>query len=315
MMTDRLDRDRSRGPATGGLLGDARLLSGLAAGLAAAILLLWSMRGLPLGVAALWLTPLPLFLAGLGFGLVSLGIALIVAGPLLLALGGSLPAALFLGAMGGPAVALLLAARPGPGGLALPFALLGIIPALGILVAALLLADQPGGLEGVLSQAARIGAARMGLAAGEAMIAELARVKAAAIGFWLVLALLLNAAAAAGLLRRMGLLAEGPRLRLARLPGWYLLLPGAAGLFWLAGFDGGVGVSLLLALTAPLLLHALAAIHRLTLGRTGRPALLAALYVALLLFAVPMGIALSGFAVIDIFLGNRGRGAMPPAAR
>jgi len=315
MMMDSLDRDQSRGPATGGLLGDARLLAGAAAGLAAAILLLWSLRGLPLGVAALWLTPLPLFLAGLGFGLVSLGIALIVAAPLLFALGGWVPAAVFLGALGGPVMALLLAARPGPGGLALPLALLGIIPALGILAAALLLSDQPGGLEGVLSQAARIGAARMGLAAGEAMIADLARVKAAAIGFWLVLALLLNAAAAAGLLRRLGFLAEGPRFRLVRLPSWYLVLPGTAGLFWLLGFDDGVTVSLLLALLAPLLLHALAAIHRLTLGRTGRPAMLAALYVALLLFAVPMSMALAGFALIDILLGNRGRGAMPPATR
>ena len=46
----------------GSVLSNPRWLAGTAAGLTAAILSLWAMRGLPLGFAAFWLTPLPLFL-------------------------------------------------------------------------------------------------------------------------------------------------------------------------------------------------------------------------------------------------------------
>ena len=50
------------------MLSNPRWLAATAGGLAAAVLSLWAMRGLPLGFAAFWLTPLPLFAAGLGFG-------------------------------------------------------------------------------------------------------------------------------------------------------------------------------------------------------------------------------------------------------
>jgi hypothetical protein len=46
----------------------AGLLAGVAAGLVSAIAALAAFRGLPGGMGLFWLSPLPLFLAGLGFG-------------------------------------------------------------------------------------------------------------------------------------------------------------------------------------------------------------------------------------------------------
>ena len=51
-----------------GLLDDPRWLAAAIGGIVSAIAALWAMRGLPLGFAAFWLTSLPIFAAGLGFG-------------------------------------------------------------------------------------------------------------------------------------------------------------------------------------------------------------------------------------------------------
>ncbi len=311
-MVDSMQRDDPRGPAgKGGVLADARLLAAGAAGLAAAFLMLWSLRGLPGGMLALWMAALPLFLAGIGFGGVAVVGAVTVASLALLLAGGGFAFGVFLLAFAGPVLLLVLSARPGPGGLRLPFVLLGLIPASGILVAAFVLADAPGGLEGALRRAAELGAARMGVPVGEAMLASLVRVKAAAIGFWVMLSLLLNAAAAGGLLRRAGIIAAAPAWREARLPVWYPALPALAALVWLLAEADAVPLSVTLALLVPLFLHGLAAFHRVTLPLRGRTLLLAIAYGALLLMAVPVALAATAFGLFDILHGNRARPTVP----
>jgi len=129
-----------------------------------------------------------------------------------------------------------------------------------------------------------------------------------------MIALLVNAAAAAALLVRAGVLEATPAWREARLPAWYLVLPALAALAWFAADEAAdaVPLSLLLALLVPVFLHGLAAFHRATRTLRGRPMLLGGAYAALLIFAVPMALAATGFGLFDIVNGNRGRPAPPP---
>lgn len=312
MMADSMQRNDPKGPAgNGGVLADARMLAAGAAGLVAAFLMLWSLRGLPVGMLALWMTALPLFLAGISFGGVAVIGAVVVGSFALLVAGGSFAFGMFLLAFGGPVLLLVLSARSAPGGLSLPFVLLGLIPASGILVAAFILADAPGGLEGWLRRAAEIGAARMGMPVGEAMLESLVRVQAAAIGFWVMLSLLLNASVAGGLLKRAGVIAVAPAWREARLPVWYPALPALAVLVWLLAEADAVPLSVMLALLVPVFLHGLAAFHRATLPLRGRSFLLAIAYGALLLMAVPVALAATAFGLFDILHGNRARPTVP----
>ena len=303
----------------GGIASDARWLAAGAAGLVAASLALWAFRALPGGALALWISATPLFLVGMGFGSTALIAAIGVASLAMLIAGNTLMLGLFLAAFAAPVLALVLASgrdsRRGVGvNLTLPFALLGVIPALGIGIAATMLADQQGGLEGAMRQAAEAALAKLGLPAGEAMIADLVRVKAAAIGFWVMLALLLNAAAAGSALTRLGILAAAPAWREARLPAWYLALPALAALAWFAADDGAdaVPLSIMLALLVPVFLHGLAAFHRATRALRGRPMVLGSAYAALLLVAVPVALAATGVGLFDIVTANRGRPSPPP---
>ncbi|MGX9964183.1 hypothetical protein ACVFYP_12705 [Roseomonas sp. F4] len=309
-MADGLDRGMGEGR---GIAADPRLLAAGAAGLAAAVLALWAFRGLPGGAFALWLTAMPLFLAGIGFGAFAALMALAVASLALLVLGNSLGLGLFLALFGVPAAALVLA-RGHDGRLDLPFALLGVIPALGVLMAAFLLGDAPGGLEGAMRQAAEVGLQRMGLPAHDGLVEELVRVKAAAIGFWVALALLVNAAAAASLLVRAKVIAAAPSWREARLPGWYPVLPAVAAGFWLAAEEGGdaVTLSVLLVLLVPVFLHGLAGLHRASVALRGRAFLLSGAYAALLILSVPVALGVAGYGFYDILNGTRARRAAPP---
>jgi hypothetical protein len=297
------------------MASDPRWLVAGAAGLGAAVLALWAFRGLPLGVVTLWLAPLPLFMAGIGFGGAALLAAILVAALALLVVGSSLGLGLFIAVFGAPVAALVLAVRRGPNpDLGTAFCLLGVLPAAGIALAALLLADAPGGMEGAMRAAVEHALDRMGLAAAEGMVAELVRVKAAAIGFWVAIALLLNAAAAAALLVRAGVLAAAPAWREARLPAWYALLPGLACGLWLAADDGADAAQLcmLLALLVPVFLHGLAGLHRATTALRGRPMVLGGAYAALLVISVPVALAVTGYGLFDILNGTRGRRAAPP---
>ncbi|WP_203072594.1 hypothetical protein [Falsiroseomonas ponticola] len=305
------------------IASDPRWLAAGAAGLAAAVLTLWGFRGMPGGALTLWLAPMPLFMAGIGFGagavIAAVGVALVA----VMAVGTSLGAGLFLGIFGAPVAALVLVARRGPTAvtgmpdLAAPFTLLGILPAAGVAVAAWLLSDVPGGLEGALRGAVEQAMSRMGLPASDGIVAELVRVKAAAIGFWVTLALLINAAAASGLLVRFGIITARPAFREARLPAWYALLPALALGLWLVAAEGSdaVELSLLLALLVPVFLHGLAAFHRATRALRGRPMVLGGAYAALLIMSVPVALAVTGYGLFDILNGTRGRRGAPPPQR
>jgi hypothetical protein len=293
---------------------DPRPLVAGAAGLVAAVLLLWALRGLPLGAVALWAVPLPLFLAGMGFGAVALLGALAVAALAVLLSGSSFVLGILLAVFGVPSAALVLAAGEGERrALGLPLALLGLMPAGGIAIAAMMLADAPGGLEGALRLLAETALQRMGLPAGAPGVPELdalVRVKAAAIGFWLVVMLLANAVLAGLLLARAGI-ASAPAWREARLPVWYAAVPAIAAGFWLAADQGAdaVPLSILLATLVPVFLHGLAAFHRITRALRGRAVVLAGAYAALIWWAVPVALSVTGFGLYDLL--NRARGTPP----
>jgi hypothetical protein len=296
----------------GSMLGNPRWLAGMAAGLTAAILSLWAMRGLPLGFAAFWLTPLPLFASGLGFGPGAMAGATAVAALIHAALAGLLPTAVFLGAFAVPALLMVaLGFRqgridPGP-----PLAVLGLWPAILIVLAAIAFSGTPDGLEGAIRGAVMQGLARMGTSAAQMPVEELVQVMAAAIGFWSAISLSVNGAAAQSALMRSGLaLAPTPRWSTVRLPGWYPVLPGIGAAAWLAfGGDGDpVFLSILLVLLMPVFLQGIAAVHRRSQGRPGRQFMLGTFYAGLIILSVPAAIAVTAFG----FYEQWGRRTSPP---
>jgi len=97
-----------------GLLDDPRWLAAAIGGIASAIAALWAMRGLPLGFAAFWLTSLPIFAAGLGFGSASAFGALCVGTVMVLILASEWPALIYL--LGFALPALLMVATGLRGG-------------------------------------------------------------------------------------------------------------------------------------------------------------------------------------------------------
>lgn len=286
----------------GGVLNDPRVLAAGAGGLLSALATLWALNGLPLGVLVFWAAPLPLFAAGLGFGLpAAVGAAGVATAALAVSAGG-LPVLVHLAGFGVPTLLLLAAGLRGqriePG---LPLALLGLWPAAGILAAAATLAGAPGGLEGALRAAVEIGLDRMGLAAPEIAVAELVRVKAAAIGFWIAVALAANGALAQRLLARRGLaLAPSPRWSEVRLPAWYPVLPAIGAAIWLAaGEQDAVPLSVMLVLLLPVFLQGVAAVHRRTRALRGRWMPLLLFYVLILVFSVPAALAVTALGLYE----------------
>jgi len=294
---------------------DPRILAGAAAGLVSAVAALFAFNGLPMGTMLFWLSPLPLFLAGLGFGLVAFGLALVVAVvALLLASHGVAPALVWLGAYGVPAALLLgTGLKAGPQlSLGLPLALLGLWPAVVVLFASLWLAGPDGGLEAELRQAVSLGLARMGVEAPAAMVERIVRLKAAAVALWLGFVLAANAGFAQRLLARHGLaLRPGVVWRHARLPRWYPALPALAVLAWvLAEPDATLlPMSLTLVLAVPLLLQGLAVLHTRLRPVAWRAPVLAAVYVLLFVFSLPCAVILVALGLVEQF----GRALPPPA--
>jgi hypothetical protein len=183
----------------------------------------------------------------------------------------------------------------------MPLAFLGLWPLAVLVVAALFLADD-GGLEAAMRRAVEIALVRLGLPAPETLVAELVRVKAAAIGFWASIALLFNAAAAQRFLAKRNLLALPPLAWSAvQLPGWYPVLPAIAAGFALAAPDGSdaVPLSALLLLLLPLFLKGIGGVHARLAGRKGRSAMLAGFYLLVVMFLQVMGPGLVGLGLYD----------------
>jgi hypothetical protein len=293
-----------------GVWNDPVWLSGLAGGAAAAALIAWAIGGLPLAPVAFWLVPLPLLLAGLGFGLPAAVIAA-AAGAMLLLMASSITALTLFGLVFAVPVlvALVTGASGGAFALARPMALLGLWPAALVLLAAVLLADHPGGLDGALRDAVTAALRQMGAPADEATVELIVQVKAGALAFWFAVSLAGSAALAQRFLVQRGL-ARLPSVRWAsaRLPRWYPPLAAVAIAAWLALDESTILASVALALGVPLLLQGLAAIHERSRAFAGRRFLLAGVYAVLILFSIPAAVLLAGFGVFDQY----GRRAAPP---
>lgn len=297
----------------GGLFGQPGSLAALAAGLASAVLALWSMRGLPLGGLLLWATPLPIFLAGLAFGARSAMVAVAIASALVVLLSNAYGFALYAAVFALPAALLVGAAQsngaaPGePMDLSLPLALLGLWPVVVLLALALAVDD----LEAAMREAVSLGLRRMGMeGVPEAMVDQVVRVKGAAAGFWLALLMLGNGVAAQKLLARGGLaLHPAPDWTAVALPRWYAALPVASGAAWVS-LGGAVALSAFLVALVPIFLLGVAGVHRRLRGRPGRTAFLAGFYVLMLLFLQIMAPLLVG---VGLFDQMRRRAAPPPS--
>jgi len=287
-----------------GVLGNPGLLAAGAAGFAAAFCALWAFRGLPLGTMLLWLAPLPLFLAGFGFGTGSAVLAALLATLLVGVVAGGVPVLAFLALFAVPAPLLVGAAlRGGRLDLSGPLALLGVWPVAVLCLAALAAAGE-GGLEAVLRRSVETALLRMDLEASEPLIGVLVRVKAAALGFWGGLALIANGAAAQSFLSHRGLArARAPEWTTVRLPQWYPVLPAIAAVVWLAAPTGAdaVPLSALLLSLLPLFYLGIAGVHRRAGGRRGRVPMLVLFYLLLVLFLHLMAPALVGLGLIDHF--------------
>jgi hypothetical protein len=289
------------------------LLAAGAAGCAAAFCALWAFNGLPLGSFLLWLTPLPLFLAGLGFGTGSAAGAALLA-TLLVAAFGSRIGVLFLLALFALPVPLLvgLALRGGGAptlGLSSPLMLIGVWPVAVLLLAAFWMAGE-GGLEATMRRVVEGVLMRLGVAANEAVVSMVVRVNAAAFGLLGTAALVLNGIAAQRFLARRGLArAATPDLRRLRLPGWYPLLPLLAAIAVLAAPAGhdAVAVSALLLLLLPPFFLGIAGVHLRAGGRPGRVPMLGLFYVLLVVFLQFMAPAMVALGLFDHF--RRGKAA------
>ncbi len=296
----------------GGAFGNPRILAATAGGLMAAVLSLWAMRGLPLGFAAFWLTPLPIFLAGLGFGPGAAAGAAGLAALIHVALAGTLPMVVFLVAFAVPAVLIVATGfRAGRLDPSLPLALLGLWPAVVIMGCAFAFSSLPGGLEGAMREAITQGLRRMGGNTAQFPVDQLVQVMAAALGFWAAVSLSVNGAAAQSALSRSGYaLAPSPRWSEVRLPAWYPPLTGAGAAAWLVmGGDGDVvSLSVLLVLLLPVFLQGIAAVHRRSAGRPERPFMLGVFYAGLVILSVPAAIAVTAFG----FYEQWGRRTSPP---
>ncbi len=303
----------AQGNTGGGLLQQPGSLAAVAAGLASAVLALWSMRGLPLGGLLLWATPLPLFLAGLAFGARSAMVAAGIASALVVLLSNAYGVALYAAMFALPAALLVSASQsngavPGePMDLSLPLALLGIFPVVVLLALALAVDD----LEGAMREAVSMGLRRMGMeGVPEAMVDQVVQVKGAAAGFWLALLMLGNGVAAQKLLASRGLARHpAPDWALTSLPRWYAALPVATGAAWVT-LGGAVALSAFLVALVPIFLLGVAGVHRRLRGRPGRTAFLAGFYVLMLLFLQIMAPLLVG---VGLFDQMRRRAAPPPS--
>ena len=273
------------------------VLAASAAGLISAVLMLWAMRGLPLGGLLLWLAPAPLFGAGLAFGAPWAAVAVVV-GAAVVALGSSTLGMVFWLALFGWPAWLLVLLYLRRGSVSAPVAALGLYP-VGLLLAVSLYFADAGGFETVLRAAINDALGRMDRSLPDGIIDAVVRVKAAAIGLWVAALAIGNAALAQGFLRRNGLnLAPTPDLAEARMPGWYLALVLLSGAAFAVNGDA-VTLSLLLLVLLPFFLMGVSAVHRRLRHRQGRVWFLAGFYTLMLILLQIMAPAMVGMGLYE----------------
>lgn len=303
------------GGGSPGAFSNPGLLAAGAAGCVAAFCALWAFRGLPLGTALFWLAPLPLFLAGLGFGVGSaVGAALV--GAVLVAVFAHWAGLLIFLALFAVPVPVLLAlamggAGQGVGGtlrLQAPLVFLGLWPTALLAIVALWLAGE-GGLEATLRRLVEGVLQRLGMPADDMVVGMVVRLNAAAFGLLGAVGMLLNGMAAQRMLARRGLArAQVQEIGRLRLPGWYPLLPVLAGVVFLvapAGSDAVPFSALLLLLLPPFFLG-IAGVHLRARGRSGRVPMLGVFYLLLVVFLQLMAPAMVALGLFDHFRRRQG---------
>lgn len=305
-------------PAPSAPVPQTRLTAIVAAGFVSAFAVLWVLRGLPLGGALMWLSPLPLYACGFAFGAAAAALAAGAAALPMLLLGDL--AAMLSHAMtvGAPVVLTTLLAlwglRPAEAPrIGAPVAALALLAAAMFAFAAYTLSDQPDGLAGALRATFHQVLTEAGGVPDEVarQVADMAaRIVPVAIGLWFLGAMALNAVFAQALVRRMGLLSRAPVLFSAfTLPRWYAPLPVLCGIaaLMLKGdaryLAGGLSEILLL----PFFLLGLSVVHALA-RRTKTPrGWLAAFYIVLAFFSPPVLFATTFLGFADHFGNLRGR--------
>ncbi|MEE8334498.1 MAG: DUF2232 domain-containing protein [Alphaproteobacteria bacterium] len=280
------------------------LLIPLGGGLASAVFYLSVRAGSPMAAGLTYLAPAPLLAVGLSRGLTAGAIAILV-GALTLALGvRPLAALLYLAAAGLPSLIIIrqgMLSRPGatqgafdwyPPGLLLAWL---TVYGLAMLVSVnLMFSGVEGGLEGEIRRAMEVILKAYDETQGgrlDPRIREIADGLAPFVPGWLISAWLIvfviNGAVAQGLLTRIGQAARPtPAYTALELPNWLgILLAGAVVLSFLPGGIGGFGRNALPILATPFLLCGLAVIHTLSRRVPGRAAVLAAVYMMLVILS------------------------------
>jgi hypothetical protein len=290
-----------------------------ACGGASACLYLALLLGSPGAMILVYLTQLPLFLAGLWFGAAAAVIAGISAAVVLLAASDVLAAAIFAALNAVPVVLLvrqaLLARRNADGTLSWypPGRLTVWLTALGILgiAAALLLLGGPDGLQATLRDIiarALDHLTERSLPDRDRVAATLASViPGIAAASWMVMAVI-NGALAQGVLARFGVAwRPSPDLANLGLPRWMTAALGGAALVTLLGEPWRfLGINLMIALSVPFCLGGLAVLHA-AVRRLPHPGIaLVAFYTLAGMFGWPLLVA-AILGLFEAWLGLRRR--------
>ncbi len=290
-----------------------------ACGGASACLYLALLLGSPGAMILVYLTQLPLFLAGLWFGAGAAAIAGVSAAVVLLAASDVLAAAIFAALNAVPVVLLvrqaLLARRNADGTLSWypPGRLTVWLTALGILgiAAALLLLGGPDGLQATLRDIiarALDHLTERSLPDRDRVAATLASViPGIAAASWMVMAVI-NGALAQGVLARFGVAwRPSPDLANLGLPRWMTAALGGAAVVTLLGEPWRfLGINLMIALSVPFCLGGLAVLHA-AVRRLPHPGIaLVAFYTLAGMFGWPLLVA-AILGLFEAWLGLRRR--------
>jgi len=290
-----------------------------ACGGASACLYLALLLGSPGAMILVYLTQLPLFLAGLWFGAGAAAIAGVSAAVVLLGASDVLAAAIFAALNAVPVVLLvrqaLLARRNADGTLSWypPGRLTVWLTALGILgiAAALLLLGGPDGLQATLRDIiarALDHLTERSLPDRDRVAATLASViPGIAAASWMVMAVI-NGALAQGVLVRFGVAwRPSPDLANLGLPRWMTMALGGAALVTLLGEPWRfLGINLVIALSVPFCLGGLAVLHA-AVRRLPHPGIaLVAFYTLAGMFGWPLLVA-AILGLFEAWLGLRRR--------
>ncbi len=301
------------------------LLIAVGGGLASAVFGLSMRAGSPMAAGLTYLAPAPLLAVGLSRGLAAGAISALV-GVVALAFGvGPLAALFYLSAVGLPSllvIRLAMQSRPGavqgalhwyPPGLL--FAWLTVYGLALLVAVTLMFASAEGGLEGeirrALDELLKVYRETQGGQVDPRMreVAETLAVYLPGflISSWLMV-FVVNGAVAQGLLTRIGQAGRPtPAYAAVELPHWLeLLLAGTLALSLLPGDIGRLAQNALPVLITPFLLSGLAVIHTLSRRVPGRGAVLAAVYMMIVLLGwLSLPIAILGLA--EQWLGLRRR--------